>query len=65
MVQLEDVASAAPRARGLTLPAQCCLSLCPFCAAEKKQCIQLAILQQSRQWNSVSKHLSLTDSLEL
>ncbi len=32
MVQLEDVASAAPRARGLTLPVQCCLSLHLFCA---------------------------------
>ncbi len=53
MVQLEDVTSAAPQAQGLTLPAQFCLSLRLFSvvswAAEKKQCIQLAILQQSRQ----------------
>ncbi len=55
MVQLEDVASTAPRARGLTLPAQYRLSqylfwaekqLIQFCA--EKQRIQLAVPQHTR-----------------
>ncbi len=45
---LEDVSSAAPRARGLSRRsvASLCVSLCS--EWQKKQCIQLAVLQQTR-----------------
>ncbi len=39
MVQLEDVFSAAPRARGLTLPVQCRLSLRLFCAVSGREAV--------------------------
>ncbi len=42
MVQLEDVSSAAPRARALTLPAQCRLSLHLFCAASGREAVHSA-----------------------
>ncbi len=37
MVQLKDVASAAPQARDLTLLAQCLLTLRLFCAASGRE----------------------------
>ncbi len=40
MVQLEDVSSTAPRARGLTLPAQCHLYLGLFCAVNGREPVQ-------------------------
>ncbi len=46
IVHLEDVSSTAPRARGLTLLAQCRLSLRLFCAVSS---ILLAVTQQNHQ----------------
>ncbi len=39
IVQLEDVSSTVPRARGLTLPAQCRLSLRLFCAVRGSEAV--------------------------
>ncbi len=69
MVQLEDVSSTAPRARGLTVPAQCRLSRRLFCAVSGREAAHSAgqtRLVNKLIHNSVSKHLSLslTDCLE-
>ncbi len=69
IVQLEDVSSTAPRARALTLPAQCRLSLRLFCAASSRE-TELSVRHNAAKssvnhlQNSVSKHLSLTDCLD-
>ncbi len=71
IVQLEDVSSnvTAPRARGLTLPAQCCLSRRLFWAVSGSEAAHsvgrnAAKSSVNHLQNSVSKHLSLTDCLD-
>ncbi len=71
MVKLEDVTSAAPQARDLTLPAWCHLSLHLFCAVSRREEAVHSAGRNTADSSvnhlqiSVTKHLSLTDSLEL